>query len=161
MKLDLTELVARAREAAKPKPKGKSKQSAELERQKRLKIGRYEVRPHATVSDIVRAIEEARKWEPQAIVLYVQRQRCKGCGGEATNVVGLFVRTKHKVNGAMKLAPTNGSLDIDLYPRELRECAFDVPACPSCFRAQDLVEMVFRGVHTPPSGQLPLFAAML
>lgn len=161
MKLDLTELVARARLNAQPKSKIKSKLSAELERQKRLKIGRYEVRPHATLSDVMRALEEARKWEPQAIVLYVQRQTCSGCGETATNVVGLFVRTKHRVSGAMKLAPTNGALDIDLYPREIRECQFSVPACPVCFKAQNLVDMVFRGIHTPPSGQMPLFASLL
>jgi hypothetical protein len=160
MKLDLQSLVAEARKRAAPKPKLKLK-AAEVERQRQLKIGRFEKDSKPTLRDLVRAIEEARKWEPQAVVLYVQRQRCLGCGEEARNTVGLFVRAKHRISGAMKFAPANSEISIDLYPRELRECAFDVPACPICFRAQDLVDMVFAGIHTPPSGQLPLFNSLL
>lgn len=158
--LDLKQLVATAKKKAAPPVKGKGS-TRELERQKKLKIGKFEARRSTSLADIMRAIEEARKWEPQAVVLYVQRQKCLGCGEETKNTVGLFARLQHRDTKAMKMAPTNGDLGIDLYPREIKECAFDVPACPVCFKAQDLVEMVFRGIHTPQSGQLPLFNSML
>ena len=159
--LDLKQLVAAAKKSAAPKPKLSKKASIEQARQKRLKIGRFAEQRTASLADIMRAIEEARKWEPQAVVLYVQRQKCLGCGEENRNTVGLFARLQHRETKAIKMAPTNGDLGVDLYPREIREVPLDVPACPVCFKAQDLVDMVFRGIKVGPSGQLPLFNSLL
>lgn len=160
--LDLKALVTKAKiQAAQPKEKRGSSRIAEVERQKQLKIGKFEQKRLQTLADIMRAIEEARKWEPQAVVLYVQRQTCSGCQTKATNVVGLFVRHKHAISQSQKMTPTNSAAGVDLYPREIREIEMQIPSCPVCFKAQNLVEMVFSGIADQPSKQLPLFTSLL
>lgn len=161
MTLDLKTLVKSAKErAAKPKDRRLSKRAVEEARQKKLGLGKFEDKRAKTLADFMRAIEEARRWEPQAIVLLVQRQTCTGCNNCSTNTVGLFVRQKHNVSGAMKLSPTNSADAIGLYRRELKEIEMQTPACPVCFKAQDLIDVVFNGVNCP-NGQLPLFNALL
>lgn len=162
MTLDLKTLVAAAKDkAAKPKDRRLSKRAMEEARQKKLGIGKFEDKRARTLADFMRAIDEARRWEPQAVVLMVQRQTCLGCKSHSTNTVGLFVRQRHNVSGAMKLCPTNSVDAIGLYPHELREIEMTTPACAVCYRAQSLVEIVFSGQAQLPSGQLPLFNSLL
>lgn len=165
--LDLNGLLdsmraTKAREAVEAKrAKAQKHQSArEKARRKELRIGEYAPENRPTLKQIVAAMEDARQWRPQAIVLYVQRQFCQ-CGEEHKNIVGLFVRSRSDVTKADKLSPINGLVSIDLYPRELKETHVQVPACHVCYKAQDLVDLVFNGIATPPSGQTSLFNSLL
>lgn len=167
MKLDLGQLLGDTRkklaqvEKDKKSAKAQKHQSArEKARRKELRIGEYEPTRQATLKDIMKALDEARQWQPEAVVLYVQRQFCQ-CGEEHKNVVGLFVRSRSLTTGAHKLSPTNGLVSIDLYPREYKIVDLQIPACQVCFKAQDLVDLVFNGVHAQQSGQLPLFLSLL
>lgn len=161
-KFDLDALLHKVRtDISKPKAL-KGKATREKERRKTLRIGEFDpqLTRKPTLRELMAAIEAARQWEPKAVVLLVQHQTC-ACGETHRCVSGLFMRFQSRSTGASKLAPTNGEAGIDLFPREIQRHYLDVPACEVCFKAQDLVDMVFNGIKEPANGQLPLFVSLL
>lgn len=166
-KLDLSQLLTQVRKSLGDETKkkldakaAKGRSAADRERRKKLRIGEFAPKPQRTIEEVLAEIEAARQWEPQAVVLYTQLQVCE-CGERHKSVVGLFVRSRSRTTGATKLAPTNGQVAIDLFPREHEERIIQVPACHWCFKVQDLVDLVFNGVPPEASGQLPLFNSLL
>jgi len=147
--VDVDEWDALISTAKKPKAKG-------VPAKQKFQKPRTSFAPDDEFADLLDGLNEEAKrleaWKPVAVTLGQAVVRCKCCGAEEVQSIGVFLTERHIRTNAVSHKRIVGRISDYQHglPREVDTLAFDtIPECPRCFALEE---------HFPVQFDLPLNA---